>query len=389
MRLHRRVTMSSGSAQRGEKDVKVNINKPSWMLFRRLAKQLGETLGESLSVRSLIMNCAVGNVAHFFFPSGLPDEDAVWQQFTEHLEIIGATMLKAPLFESTPRVFSSLTPILTSDFDSREQIEKYRPRSMEDSKRDFIAQYTEKIEQAKGEPDPTLQYRYLVGNVKDIIMAGSFSTTTTMYWHFLNFAVNRDTIQARVQQEIDEVVGQQREPTWEDRKRMPYTQACLWEMGRWKTGTPLGVAREASDDIVEDDIIIPKGTVIIFNIWAAHNDPTYWTEPHRFDPGRFLNEDGSILQEIPRHLIPFSVGWRRIVVARHARGSEEPSAVVESDVDLASGASTGIGEGTALRFASLGCWLSLTARNRLALEEVAEKCRAKGVPTEKVGVTTC
>ncbi|XP_049527199.1 3-oxoacyl-[acyl-carrier-protein] reductase FabG isoform X4 [Dermacentor silvarum] len=53
-------------------------------------------------------------------------------------------------------------------------------------------------------------------------------------------------------------------------------------------------------------------------------------------------------------------------------------------VALITGASTGIGEGTALRFASLGCWLSLTARNRLALEEVAEKCRAKGVPTEKV-----
>lgn len=302
---------------------KTQIEDHMMMLFRRLAKQLGETLGESLSVRSLIMNCAVGNVAHFFFPSGLPDEDTVRQRFTEHLEIIGATMLQAPLVESTPRWLRNLlervpftrirkTCQLMNGYESfvREQIEKYRPRSMEDSKRDFIAQYTEKIEQAKGEPDPTLQYRYLVGNVKDILMAGSFSTTTTMYWHFLNFAVNQDTIQARVQQEIDEAVGQQREPTWEDRKRMPYTQACLWEMERWKTGTPLGVAREASDDIVEDDIIIPKGTVIIFNIWAAHNDPTYWTEPHKFDPGRFLNEDGSILQEIPRHLIPFSVGRR-------------------------------------------------------------------------------
>nr|XP_054928878.1 vitamin D 25-hydroxylase-like [Dermacentor andersoni] len=195
-------------------------------------------------------------------------------------------------------------------FDSREQIKKYKPPSTENTERDFIAQYTKKIEEAKGEPDPTFQYRYLVGNVKDILMAGSFSPTSTMYWHFLNFAVNQDTIQARVQQEIDEVIGQHREPTWEDRNRMPYTQACLWEMGRWKTGTPLGVAREASDDIVEDDIFIPKGTVIIFNLWAAHNDPTYWKEPHRFDPDRFLNEDGSILQEKPLHLMPFSVGRR-------------------------------------------------------------------------------
>ncbi|XP_070378164.1 uncharacterized protein [Dermacentor albipictus] len=57
---------------------------------------------------------------------------------------------------------------------------------------------------------------------------------------------------------------------------------------------------------------------------------------------------------------------------------------MNSKVVLISGASSGIGEGTALRFASLGCWLSLTARNIRALNEVAEKCRAKGVPKDKV-----
>ncbi|XP_075556564.1 putative oxidoreductase SERP2049 [Dermacentor variabilis] len=57
---------------------------------------------------------------------------------------------------------------------------------------------------------------------------------------------------------------------------------------------------------------------------------------------------------------------------------------MKSKVVLITGASSGIGEGTALRFASLGCWLSLTARNILALNEVAEKCRAKGVPKDKV-----
>nr|XP_054929016.1 uncharacterized protein LOC126534449 [Dermacentor andersoni] len=57
---------------------------------------------------------------------------------------------------------------------------------------------------------------------------------------------------------------------------------------------------------------------------------------------------------------------------------------MKSKVVLITGASSGIGEGTALRFASLGCWLSLTARNILALNQVAEKCRAIGVPKDKV-----
>ena len=49
-------------------------------------------------------------------------------------------------------------------------------------------------------------------------------------------------------------------------------------------------------------------------------------------------------------------------------------------VVLVTGASSGIGQGTAIHLASLGCKLSLIARNMEALNSVSEKCKEAGSP---------
>lgn len=47
-------------------------------------------------------------------------------------------------------------------------------------------------------------------------------------------------VQARARAELDEVLGQSKLPTLDDREALPYIDAMLWETMRWKPVTPLG-----------------------------------------------------------------------------------------------------------------------------------------------------
>lgn len=54
---------------------------------------------------------------------------------------------------------------------------------------------------------------------------------------------------------------------------------------------------------------IPKGTMVIINHWALHNDPDKWDQPHLFRPERFLDSDGKLAPK-PESWLPFSAGHR-------------------------------------------------------------------------------
>lgn len=51
---------------------------------------------------------------------------------------------------------------------------------------------------------------------------------------------------------------------------------------------------------------IPKGSVIVPNLWSVHRDPNIWEKPDEFQPSRFLDENGHLIKK--ESFIPFGMG---------------------------------------------------------------------------------
>lgn len=291
--------------------------------FSHLEKRIGNTKGVPINVQEYIQPCALNNIASFLYGKRLPIDHPDRRQLQRLVAKLYWPLLKGPIQLFLPRIlrwilerlpFTRLGQVNACmkhlEKFNEKQIQIHLKDATADVSDDFIQNYVKKIDEAKKEPKPLFTDRNLVGNVTGFLLAGTLSTASTVYWNLLINATNPDTIQSRVQKEIDDVVGTERSPTWEDRKRMPFTLACIWEVDRWKTGSPLGVARECSEDVVIGEYFIPKGTTVLPNLWAIHNDPTFWKDPEKFDPARFLNQDGSIVSPKPEQLLPFSIGRR-------------------------------------------------------------------------------
>ncbi|KIJ96912.1 hypothetical protein K443DRAFT_681925 [Laccaria amethystina LaAM-08-1] len=117
---------------------------------------------------------------------------------------------------------------------------------------------------------------------------GSDTTIAAVQAFFLAMAMHAD-VQHKAQAEIDAVVGQDRLPDFSDRAKLPYVNAIVKETLRWHSITPLGIPHMSTEDDEYDGYFIPKGTLIIGNVWALMHDPNAFVDPSKYDPERYLN----------------------------------------------------------------------------------------------------
>jgi cytochrome P450 len=157
---------------------------------------------------------------------------------------------------------------------------------------DFMDSYLTEIENHKGNPDyATFTPANLKGCATAFFEAGSDTIKMTIEWLLFIMAVHPE-IQSKVQEEIDSIVGRDRAATFADKMNMPFTEAVIQEVHRFVSLIPINLPHIATQDTMVKGHFFPKGTHLMVNMFAIHNDEKLWPEPEKFLPGRFLNAEG-------------------------------------------------------------------------------------------------
>ncbi|KAH7955091.1 hypothetical protein HPB49_024473 [Dermacentor silvarum] len=295
-----------------------------------LADKILELRGSPVDIRKYLIPSMSNNITSLVFGRRYPFEDHRRKFLDERLRKVVKIIGSGSLFTFLPSwaflIFTTLPftnvakikEVLEEMFEYvSEEVKQHESSLDESSNRDFIDGYIKKMKENKDNPRSSFKMGNLLGNVLNFFGAGSNTVQISIQWHLLNCADKVESVQRNIQNEIDSVVGHERQPCWEDHNNMHFTMATIWEMYRWRTVAPLSIPREAAEDVEYKDYFIPKGTVILPNLSAVHLDPVTWESPEIFDPHRFLKKDGSGLIAKPDQLIPFSIEYLVDKIAEH------------------------------------------------------------------------
>ncbi|KAL8494530.1 hypothetical protein ACS0TY_025369 [Phlomoides rotata] len=125
-----------------------------------------------------------------------------------------------------------------------------------------------------------------------MLVAGSDTSAGTMEWA-LSLMLNNPHVLNKARKEIDDNIGHERLFDEADIAELPYLKCVINETLRLYPAGPLLVPRESSDQCSVGGYRVPRGTMLLVNVWAIHNDPKNWENPREFKPERFEGIEGN------------------------------------------------------------------------------------------------
>jgi cytokinin trans-hydroxylase len=147
----------------------------------------------------------------------------------------------------------------------------------------------------------------LISEIIIFLVAGHETTAHSMTWFLLHTAQHLDW-QKKLQEEVDTVLQSKDYPSYDDLSQMTVLDMIVKESMRLMSVAPGGSVREATKDIQFGEYFIPKGTAVWVPLHNLNYNEHAWSEPEKFDPTRFANNQS----HYPKFL-PFSAGPRNCI----------------------------------------------------------------------------
>ncbi|KAM3834583.1 cytochrome P450 2J2-like [Vipera latastei] len=297
----------------GNKSIEHHIEDTAQTLVETFKKMKGRPFDPSIPIINTVSNviCAL-SFGHQFAP-----EDESFQKLIQAIEFIvkfSGTTFHAMLI-MFPRIMTYLPgphkDLLASveviNSFAKQEVEKHKESRCLHEPQDFIDHYLLQMEKSRNDPNSTYNEDNLVQCIFDFFGAGTETTFTTLMWALL-LLTNHPDIQEKARKEIEEAFSSLASISYQDQKKLPYTNAVIHEMQRFKSVLLLGVPRQSTKDVMMKGYHIPKGTMILPDLRSVLLDPEQWETPEEFNPNHFLDKDGKFIKR--EEFLPFGIGER-------------------------------------------------------------------------------
>jgi cytochrome P450 len=142
-----------------------------------------------------------------------------------------------------------------------------------------------------------------------MLLAGTETTANALCWA-LHILGERPDIEVRLHAEIDAVLGDSDDLSFDQIGQLDYTRRVVSEVLRLYPPAWL-LTRRTEERVSLGDVEIPAGASVLISPYAMHRDPQLYRQPDVFDPDRWLPERA---KEIARPaFLPFGAGNRRCI----------------------------------------------------------------------------
>ncbi|XP_049992348.1 cytochrome P450 2J4-like isoform X9 [Alexandromys fortis] len=246
----------------GKKSIEQRMQEEAYHLVEVIKEEKGQPFDPHFKINNAVSNI----ICSITFGERFEYHDSQFQELLRLLdEAMCLTFSKmAQLYNLFPWIMKHLPGSHQTTLATWRQLKSYVSDIVEnhhrdwnpDEPRDFIDAF---LTEMTKHPDKTTSFNKenLICSTLDLFFAGTETTSTTLRWALLYMALYPE-IQEKVQAEIDRVIGQEKQPSLNDRDAMPYTNAVVHEVQRIGNIIPLNVPREVTADTTLAGFHLPK-----------------------------------------------------------------------------------------------------------------------------------